>query len=272
MSQLRANPLLLFFFLLAFISLILYQANYLQPVESLAINLITPAQNGLSHLMKPGEHLWLSLRQAGELQERNRELQDLVDTLMIENVRLREKELENIMLREQLNFKQANPTYDLVSAEIIGKDPSNLLHYLIVDRGADDGLAQGMPVVSARGLVGRITDVARNSAKVLLITDPSSSVNALVQESRATGMVEGSLSEGLLIRYVPQGEKIEVGNLILTSGLGATFPKGLVIGQVTSVHQQDIELFQNAVIRPSVDFNTLEMVMVIRNFSPAVSE
>ena len=138
---------------------------------------------------------------------------------------------------------------------------------MLIDRGSEDGVTHGMPVITARGLVGQVSDTFLHSAKVLLITDLASSVNALSQETRTTGVVQGDVSGGLLMRFIQQGEKIEKGNIILTSGLGGKFPKRLVIGQVQLVRALDVELFQSAELRPSVDFHTLETVMIITNFS-----
>jgi rod shape-determining protein MreC len=98
------------------------------------------------------------------------------------------------------------------------------------------------------------------------MTDTSSSVNVLIQSSRATGIVEGKADGGLVMKYIPQPVTVNVGDIILTSGLGAAFPKRLVIGQVTAIHKQDIELFQRAEIKPTVDFDRLEIVLVLTNF------
>jgi rod shape-determining protein MreC len=124
-----------------------------------------------------------------------------------------------------------------------------------------------MPVISARGLVGQISEVNLRSAKAMLITDLASSVNAISQETRATGIVQGDLSGALLMRFIQQNEKIEKGNIILTSGLGGRFPKRLVIGQVQAIKARDVDMFQTVELRPSVDFNTLEVVQVILNFT-----
>jgi rod shape-determining protein MreC len=191
---------------------------------------------------------------------------------MIENVRLKELESENEALRQLLQFTQANPTDSYRAAEVvghvIGQDPSNLLRYIIIDVGTGDGVAKGMPVVTDRGLVGRIVEVSSRSSKVLLINDVSSSVNAIIQSSRATGIVEGKADGGLVMKYIPQPVEVNVGDIILTSGLGATFPKRLVIGQVTAVHKRDIELFQEAEIKPTVDFDRVEIVLVLTSFEP----
>jgi len=259
------------FVVLALATLVLHQIRVLQPLEDLAASLLAPVQRGLSQGLFNVSRISQGFQDATELQKRNAALQKQVDELIVENVQLRERAAENAALRDMLGFRQVKPALAPLGAEVIGRDPSNLLSYLILDHGAADGVARGMPVITVRGLVGQITEVSPRTAKVLLITDVSSSVSALVQESRATGVVQGQLGGRLIMRYIPQTQKVEVGNVILTSGLGGKFPKGIVIGQVTAVHQRDVELFQEAEIRPSVDFHALEMVLVVQSFVPVDS-
>ena len=125
-----------------------------------------------------------------------------------------------------------------------------------------------MPVVTDQGLVGRISEVTDTTSKVLLITDASSSVNALLQSSRLNGVVRGSPGGGLVMDYIPQGGLFSTGEIILTSGLGGNFPKGIPLGQVTEIRQRDIDVFQQAVVQPTGDFGSLELVMVVTNFDP----
>jgi rod shape-determining protein MreC len=129
-----------------------------------------------------------------------------------------------------------------------------------------------MPVITGRGLVGRVTATGDRWARVLLLIDPSSSVNVLVQRSRATGVIQGQEDGSLRMRYIAQDGDILPGDIILTSGLGGMFPKGLVVGQVTTVEQRDIAMFKEAQVRPTVDFGRLEMVMVITGFQPVGDE
>jgi rod shape-determining protein MreC len=125
-----------------------------------------------------------------------------------------------------------------------------------------------MPVLTAQGLVGRISEVSAGSSKVMLITDSSSSVSALIQRSRATGMVQGYPGGELIMRYIPQGDQVQPGDIVITSGLGANFPKRLVIGQVVSVENADVQMFQEARLVPAVNLHDLEFVLVLLNFSP----
>jgi len=248
--------------------LLLDRANRLQPVKNLVSLVTVPLQEGLTSLTDRGVNARQFFTDLEACRAQNQDLQVLVDQLIIENVRLREAEIENVTLREQLNFKQANPSFELLSAQVIGRDPSNVLNYLIIDRGTADGVAVGMPVVTHRGLVGRVTQANPHASKVLLMTDPSSSVNALIQESRATGVVQGKVREGLIMRYIRQTDEVSPGDLVLTSGLGGNFPTRLIIGQVAAVKKKDVEVFQEAEVRPAVDFRRLEMVMVLTSFEP----
>lgn len=261
-----ALALLLLVALLA--GILLRPTGYLQPIENVVFTVLTPLQYSFHWTGSQIASRIQTIRDLGSLEARVRELQATVDQLMIENVRLHEADLERTNLREQLHFQQSNPTYEMLAAEVIGYDPSNLLHYLILDRGVQDGVAIGMPVVTARGLVGSITAVYPHSARVMLLADPSSSVNALIQSSRATGVVQGQGHGGLTMRYVEQGEEVRTGDIVLTSGLGGNFPKRLVIGQVTLVKRNDVDLFQEIQVQSAVAFDRLETVLVIQNFQP----
>jgi len=253
---------------LAVAGVILDRTDRLRPVKDLVTQFTAPVQEGLTSLVDRATNTRQFFADVEACRAENEELQSLVDQLIIENVRLREAEIENVTLREQLTFKQANPSFELLSAQVIGRDPTNLLGYLIIDRGSAEGVAVGLPVLTNRGLVGRITEANPHSSKVLLITDVSSSVNALIQDSRATGVIQGRIGQGLVMRYIQQDEEIKVDDLVLTSGLGGNFPTRLIIGQVTAVRKKDIELFQEAEVRPAVNFHELEMVMVLTSFAP----
>ncbi len=271
MSRLQRGGTILFlllFLALAVTGVVLDRTERLQPVKNLAAQFTAPILEGLTSLADSVTNMRQFFTDVEVCRAEKEELQALVDTLMIENVRLREAEIENVTLRQQLNFKQANPSFELLSAQVIGRDPTSLISYLITDRGSTEGVAVGMPVLTHRGLVGRVTETNPHSSKVLLITDVSSSVNALIQESRATGVIQGRIGQGLVMRYIQQGEEIKTGDLVLTSGLGGNFPTRLIIGQVTAVRKKDVELFQEAEVRPAVNFHELEMVMVLTSFVP----
>jgi len=237
-------------------------------VEQGALQVFSPVQYALTKAAESLDSLRAVIMGVRRMQQENALLREQVDALRTQVEMLREAEIENRVLREQLGFAQAHPSYQVLSAEVIGRDPSNLIRSLIVDRGSDDGVARGMPVITARGLVGRIVEVHKSSSTVLLVTDPSSSVSALVQRTRATGLVQGRMGRNPIMRFIPQGETVKVGDVILTSGLGGNFPKRLVIGYVASVEGKDIDLFQQAEISPAVEYSGLETVMLLLSYSP----
>jgi len=238
------------------------------PIRDIFSRVVSPIQFVIGRAVRPLSHLVSTVRHLGGLQSENEVLRRENAELRSQIVLLQEARIENETLRRQLNFKSAVPSRHLLSAEVIGHDPTDLLQYLLIDRGTTDDIQPGMPVLTAEGLVGRISEVSANSAKVMLITDPSSSVSALIQRSRATGVVEGYPGHELMMRYIPQGDTVAPGDMVLTSGLGGNFPKRLVIGQVASVKQKDVEMFQEARLIPAVKLRDLETVMVLLSFAP----
>lgn len=200
------------------------------------------------------------------LREQNRELERTVAELQVEIVRLREIERDYYRISDLLDYAANNPDQILVTGDTIARDTSGYLRWIIINRGARDGIQVGDPVINDLGLVGRVEDVAANAAWVLLANDPNSAINAVTQTSRAEGTVVGQLQGGLRMQYISREAVIEIGDLVVTSGLGGRFPANIVIGQVTSVRSQQAALFQEAEIRPIVDFNRLEIVSVITSF------
>jgi len=242
------------------------------------------AVNGLIHvLLKPPavfftegagliESTMGSVQRLRTLHKRNLQLESDVNRLTVENLRLSEVEIENQQLRTLLEFARANPAYDYrggqITARVIGDGATLFTHPIQIDIGEKQGLRQGMPVITDRGLVGRIFHVYPHSSDIILITDPSSSVNVMTQTSRASGILTGSVDGLPKMTLIPLDIEISVGEIVITSGFGGHFPKGLVAGQVVKVINNDNMMFQTAVIQPTVDFDRVELVLVITNFSP----
>jgi rod shape-determining protein MreC len=256
--------------------LILSSSNRLDPVEGAFMRAGRPFLITFSGIGRQINNVINTARDLTTLRARNNQLQTVVDTLTIDNLRLKEIESENERLRSLLRFAQLNPNYDFrggqVIARVISKGPSNYLSSITIDLGSEHGIKAGMPVVTERGLVGRIHKVGPLSATVLLITDPSSGVPSLIQRNRLVGVVSGRAGGAPVMDYIPQDAEILVGDLIITSGLGGAFPKNLVIGQIVEVRQRDYEIFQQATIRPTVNFDRLEFVQIITNFKPLPGE
>ncbi len=198
------------------------------------------------------------------------ELQNRIDVLERENEELREIEGEYQLLVDLFNRARQAPDYERLTAAVIGRDTNPALRSIIIDKGSTDGVRVGMPVEGARGLVGQVYRTSPQSAQVVLITDSSSAVPARLGNSRATGILRGGGLGGVLsIEWIDLKHDVEVGEVVLTSGLGGRFPQDLVVGRVIEVERREAELFQRAVVQPAVDFDALEVVFAITNFAPA---
>ena len=260
---------LLFLAIIAIIALILHESGQLQPIEDLAQYVIGPVQRSISSLVGGTADLFGTFRDARELRAENQQLREENSRLITENIRLKEFEAENATLRDLLKFTRNNPNYTMLAADVIGRDPSPYLSTIMINIGENRGLAPGMPVITGgSALVGRVLQVNPRTAKVQILEDVSSAVNAMIQGSRATGLVRGQPDGTLIMELIPQEEKVQPGDIVLTSGLGGDLPRALVIGQVSGVTRRDIDLFQSAALRPAVDLNRLEVVTVITNFEP----
>lgn len=272
--------LVLIVLILIFIGVALRSTDNMGFVNDATFGVFAPVQTILIDGANGITNLFGGFQSVNQLRAQVKQLQEQLNTAVIDSVRVRELEIENSTLRAQLDYKQANPDYLLsgatvlqendTRARVIGQDPSALVNYITIDQGHQEDVAIGMPVITPAGLVGRVTEVGTHWSRVLLVNDTTSSVNAVVQSSRATGIVQGQGqgSPYLVMRYLPLGDSVKKDDLILTSGIGGTFPKRLVLGQVIQVNQRDTDLFTEAIIRPSVDLERLEFVLVMKKFTP----
>ncbi len=258
--------------LAAMLLMALQATGQLRPIQSAITQLTSPAQVGTTGATESLTDAVDFLFELRNLRQRNAELEQVNAGLLVENFALREVQRENELMREMLRFAQTRPGLEVrgaqIVARVIGQESNNFLEYIMLDLGTEHGVAVGMPVVTDQGLVGRISDVTASTSKVLLIIDPSSAVNAILQSSRLNGVVRGAPGGTVVMDYIRQGEEFSVGEVVLTSGLGGRFPKGIPIGQVVEIRQRDIDVFQQAVVKPTVDLPRLELVMVVTNFDP----
>lgn len=196
-------------------------------------------------------------------------LQTQLDALERENEELREIQGEWQILQDLFNRARQTPELRRQTANVIGYDTSPAVRSIIIDKGSDDGLRVGMPVESARGLIGRIFRTTQNSAQVILITDNASAIPVRLGTSRATGSLKGRGATGdLIVDWIDLKFQLELGEAVLTSGLGGDFPQDIVIGRVVQIDRNEAELFQQAIVQPATDFDTMEIVFVIIDFNP----
>lgn len=202
----------------------------------------------------------------------NQELTEQVARLEGQLREASEYQLENERLKKVLNFQSDiahQAGLQVAPAAVIGRDPGNWFSTLVINKGSRHGIKSNMTVIAPEGLVGRVTAVSGNTSEVLLISDPRSGVGSIIQETRAPGLVEGMVSGSDLLRmvHIPNSIPVKQGQTILTSGLGSLFPKGIPIGEVVGTGREPSGLFLSADVKPFVDFNRLEEVMVITRVS-----
>lgn len=192
-------------------------------------------------------------------------LQEEVAALRQENDLLKDEQLENVRLKKLLVMKEGMAQqWQMIAANVIGRDLNNWYHSILIDRGSGDGLKKDMVVINYDGLVGRIIALSQNSAEVLLLPGREGAVGALVQISRTSGIIEGTGSEGYLrMVHLPHDAEVRENQIVLTSGLGGVFPAGLRIGFITEIMVEPNGLMKQAQVKPFVDFEHLEEVLVL---------
>ena len=207
-------------------------------------------------------------RDVASLRQRNSELESEVSELQAQVIQLQQQVGETEILAALVDFSRARSENSYKSAAVIGRDPSPFLHYVIINVGSNDGILRGMPVVTDQGLVGRVDAVIADAARVQLITDAASNVNVRLQNAETDASLVGSVTGDVTLDLISPDVSIEEGDLVLTSGLGGGYPPDLIVGQVVNPRSRDYDLFQRATVQPVVDFNGLEIVLVIINFKP----
>ncbi|MCA9400554.1 MAG: rod shape-determining protein MreC [Candidatus Omnitrophica bacterium] len=194
--------------------------------------------------------------------EEYKKLRRQVDLLNARMVGMEEVIRENTRLEQLLEFKR-NLLYSSVAASVIGRDPTQWRSSMIIDKGNDDGIEVGMAVVNALGVVGKIAETDAKTSKVMLITDPEFSVTALVQGTRESGVVTGTLQGLCRLRYVNRDARVKPGQKVITSKLSVSFPESILIGRVIDVRDDENYPSPQIMIEPAVSFSQLEEVLVV---------
>lgn len=242
--------------------------GYFNPVSNWFTRITVDAQTWVSSRYMAVVDFLTVPHDVASLRQNNAELESEVAHLQSQVIDLQQQVTETNILSALVDFARANPAYTYKAASIIGRDPSPFLRYVIVNIGSNEGVLAGMPVVTDKGLVGRVDAVIPEAARVQLITDAASAVNVRMQASNTEAMLVGSVTGDLSLDMIPQDANIQVDDVVLTSGLGGNYPSNLLVGQVVSVSKLQSNLFQNAAIQPNVDFSLLQFVLIITNFKP----
>lgn len=246
--------------------LFLAMSGYLTPVFNLTLNPLVSFESWLSVRYLSARDFLTAPRDVTQLREQNAILESQVTQLQTQLIQMEERLGEAQICFALLDFGRTNPQYEYVTATVIGREISPFLQYIIIDKGSDDGIQYGMPVVTQEGLVGRVDAVIAAASRVKLITDSTSVVNVLLQTAGIEAQLNGSLTSDVSLDMIALDETVEPGDVVLTSGLGGNYPPNIFVGQVLSVQKRDNALFQTASVQPIVDFNSLNAVLVITNF------
>jgi len=233
------------------------------PAEQLIVEIAAPFQKLVKQTINLTKDFWSNYFYLIDVRHENRVLKREINSLGRENSRYRELLATQARLRQLLQFKEIIRR-PVVAAQVIGLDPTGWFKSVIIDKGKSAGLKLDMPVVNASGVVGRIVSVSTDYAKVLLIIDQNSAVDCLMQRSRDRGMVKGLSSGVCKMDYMAKSSDAVVGDMVITSGMGGIFPKGLPVGKISGVKEGSGELFKEIDVTPSVDFSKLEEVLVIQ--------
>ncbi len=230
--------------------------------EALAV-LTTPVQTVLARINRATLGVWGTYRDWKNVRTENRRLRDEAQRLRVEALRVTETASENDRLRRLLALKQSLPL-ETMAGEIIAREWGGWVRSLTINRGRGDSVARLTAVIAPDGLVGRIVDVRAGSSIVQVLTDPASTVGAHVVRTRTPGIVEGEPRGTLRFKYMARdGGNLQIGDMVVTSGLGGLFPGGIPIGRVRSIDDRGAALFSYAQLSPAVDFARIDEVLLL---------
>ena len=238
-----------------------------KPVR-LAGGVMGSLQGGIYRVVGSTGNWFQRLGSRGASEREVEELSQELDRLREENARLVGVLQENARLRALVGFEAQHEEFELAPARVIGRDLSPYFRVMRVQISSKAELRPRMPVVSAQGLVGQVHRVYEGYADVVLLSDPRSRVDAIVQRNRAMGIVEGLGHEAdyrARVSYLAEKDTVREGDMMVTSGMGGIFPRELIVGEVVEVRSGEKGLFQEVVIEPAVDFSRVEELFVITN-------
>jgi len=247
--------------------IIMAMSAYLTPVFSFIFNPVISTQSWLSERYVAFRDFFTSPRDMATLRAQNQALEQEVAQLQSEIVALQESLSQSEILFTLLDFARSHPEHEYIAATVIGREISPYLQYVIIDKGSNHGIRYGMPVVTEEGLVGRIDAVIANASRVKLITDASMTVNVRLKTANVDAQTTGSITGEISLGMVPQDAEVQTGDVLLTSGLGGTYPPNIFVGQVLSMQSKQNTLFQTGSVQAVVDFQGLSAVLVISDFN-----
>ena len=266
----RLGQWLLGMVLLIGVLAVLAAVGVAQPVEEAASTVFGPIQRGLRQAAEPVANLVENVDDFDRVDDENRALRNRIEQLEAEIARAREDQVQ-FRGREALLAVQEAQDEIFLLAEVVTRDLTGLQDVIGLNRGSNDGVEEGMPVLAEGGsLVGVISEVRRGSSFVRLVTDPDASVRAVHQISRSEGVVRGDTGGTLRVEFVARAAEVQPGHLFLTSGLGGLMPKGIPIGRVTSAEGSAQDVFRRIRLEPLAPLDEVELVLIQVTFQPEV--
>lgn len=259
----------IFFFVAAFLVLLL--GRWVRPVDNVAVTAAAPFVAVVSGVAGSVGDTVAGITQGPSLYNENKHLRQEVGLLLTKNMQYQDQLRDDKFLRTMTKFDQVNDHFDFLTARVIALAPDPMSPYLFINKGRRDGLRTNMTVVDPNGyFVGSLSEVLGNSSKVLPMVNPSSSVGAVDAGTHASGMVDGEYGNRTQLDWVATRATLHAGDFVVTSGLMNMYPRDIILGQITKVHRANVSPFQMATLRPMADMQNLELVQVIRNFTPSV--
>jgi len=231
-------------------------------LRKIVLETAAPIEDAINISLKSLLDAWKRYLFLVGLEEENRQLRREKALLSEQLNRYREGYLEAIRLQKLLALKSGFP-YRTVAARVIDSNRTSLFKTLLINKGTADGLRVGLAVLSDQGAVGRIIETSWHASRVLLMIDENSNIDALIQRSRAQGILQGAGAAGGNLKYISRTEEVLPGDVVLSSGLAGVFPKGMLLGVVTGVSRKEGGLFQKIDVAPAVDFGKLDEVMAV---------
>jgi rod shape-determining protein MreC len=260
------TPLLLVLILLlvfSVLSLSLKRSPALSKVQGLVISMTAPGLEGLEHVGRSAKQIWRGYFFLVGVRRQNAEMQRQLEEYKQREVRFQEAQEALTRLEGLLDLKR-QVALPVIGARVIAYDPTLWSRSAIINQGKAQGVKDGLPVLAPQGIVGRIVGVYPEYSKVMLIVDRKSSADAMVQRTRVRGMLKGKGGNRCSLEFVPKSADVQVGDLVLASGLVGLYPKGLVFGKVTAANKKNPGVFQEIEVTPNVDLSTLEEVLVVK--------
>ena len=269
----RTPLLLVLTLLLVFtvLSLSLKRSPALRKVQGLVVAMTAPGLEGLEYVGRSAKQLWLGYFYLVGVRRQNAELQRQLEEYKQRGVHFQEAEQALTRLEGLLDLKR-QVALPVIGARVIAYDPTLWSRSAIINQGKAQGVKEGLPVLAPQGIVGRVVEVYPEYSKVMLIVDRKSSADAMVQRTRVRGMLKGKGGNRGSLEFVPKSADVQVGDLVLASGLVGLYPKGLVFGKVTAANKKNPGVFQEIEVTPSVDLSALEEVLVVKVATLTLSE